>query len=35
MINNFVLIVKQKLWTYKKLKFRYKKAIKGPYYKKH
>jgi hypothetical protein len=31
MINNFVLILKQKVWAYKKLKFRYKKLIKGPY----
>lgn len=33
MINNFVTLLKQKAWIYKKLKFRYKKLIKGPYYK--
>lgn len=33
MINNFILLLKQKAWVYKKLKFRYKKLIKGPYYK--
>lgn len=31
MINNFVLILKQRIWAYKKLKFKYKKLIKGPY----
>lgn len=31
MISNFVLILKQKAWAYKKFKFKYKKLIKGPY----
>lgn len=34
MINNFILILKQKAWAYKKMKYRYKKLIKGPYQKK-
>lgn len=34
MINNLVLLLKQKAWTYKKFKYKYKKLIKGPYYKK-
>ncbi len=34
MINNFILIIKQKAWAYKKLKLKYKKLIKGPYNKK-
>jgi hypothetical protein len=34
MINNLVLLLKQKAWVYKKMKFKYKKLIKGPYYKK-
>lgn len=33
MINNLVLLLKQKAWVYKKMKFKYKKLIKGPYYK--
>ena len=33
MINNFILMLKQKVWVCKKMKFRYKKLIKGPYYK--
>ena len=34
MINNLVLLLKQMAWVYKKMKFKYKKLIKGPYYKK-
>ena len=33
MINNFILLLKQKACAYKKMKFKYKKLIKGPYYK--
>ena len=31
MIQNFILFMKQKQWVYKKMKFKYKKLIKGPY----
>ena len=34
MINNFILFLKQKNWVCKKFKYKYKKLIKGPYFKK-
>jgi hypothetical protein len=35
MIENFKLFIKQKVWHCKKMKYKYKKLIKGPYQKKH
>lgn len=34
MIYNILIKMKQKLWQYKKAKYKYKRLIKGPYYKK-
>ncbi len=31
MWSNFILMIKQKTWVYKKMKYKYKKLIKGPY----
>lgn len=31
MWNNLLLAIKQKLWIYKKMKYKYKKLIKGSY----
>ena len=31
MIDNLILIIKQKMWVYKKIKYKYKKWIKNPY----
>ncbi len=34
MINNFITLLRQKAWACKKMKYKYKKLIKGPYSKK-
>lgn len=31
MWSNFMFMIKQKAWIYKKMKHKYKKLIKGPY----
>lgn len=31
MWSNFMFTIKQKVWIYKKMKYKYKKLIKGPY----
>ena len=33
-MENLKLFIMQKLWNYKKMKYTYKKLIKGPYFKK-
>lgn len=35
MMDRIVLYIKQKYWNCMKIKYRYRRAIKGPYNKKH